>query len=236
MEKNNIIFQLNNFCDIKNFQLLWKNFQLINPFENIIENIKKCMEEKYNYFIISIGIELKINGVIHGHSNILIFDFTKNEYERFEPYGQEPYFFKYDTLLLDNSLKKLFQPLNFKYVTSAQFMPKIGIQTYETNETGIYIGDPEGYCSAWCLFWTVLRIKYNKIPREKLFNILLKEIINKGISYKSLIRFFCKNITDLRDKFFNNINININDWTNDLLSKEQIEKLNKILIIELQNY
>ena len=236
IDKNNIIFKINNFCDMKNFQLLWKNFQLINPFENIINDIKKCIDEKYNYFIMTIGIELKINGVIHGHSNILIFDFINNEYERFEPYGQEPYFFKYDTLLLDDSLKKLFQPLNFKYITSSEFMPKIGIQTYETNETGIYIGDPEGYCSAWCLFWTVLRIKYSKIPREKLFNILVKEIINKGISYKSLIRFFCKNITDLRDKFFNNINININDWTNDLLNKEQIEKLNKILMIELQNY
>jgi len=233
MSKTNIIYNTETFCDVKNFQLLWKNFQLINPFDNISEKIGKFIDEKYNFFILPIGIEIFMKGEIHGHSNILIFDFINKEYERFEPYGQEPYFFKYDTILLDSVIENLFKSLNFKYITSSKFMPKIGIQTYEINEVGIYIGDPEGYCSAWCLFWVYNRIKHNKIPRHKLFNAILKEIINKNISYKSLIRFFCQNITDLRDKYFNNIGININEWTNDSLTKDNISKLNKILEIEL---
>jgi hypothetical protein len=237
INKNDDLFYYDS-KNIKNFQLLWKNYKLLNVFENLGEKINYYMQNDYSHFILTIGIEIYINDLYQGHSNVLIFDLKNKKVERFEPYGHEPNFFKYDDALFDLSLKNFIKTIdvNFKYVSPKDYALKIGFQTMEVNETESYVGDPDGYCSAWCLFWTVLKIQHPSITSQKLFILIIREVMNKGITYKSLIRFFCYNITDIRDTFLKTIDININDWMNGNITNEQLNKLNKLLLIEISQY
>jgi hypothetical protein len=72
-----------------------------------------------------------------------------------------------------------------------------------------YIGDPNGFCALWSLWWTEIRIKYPDIPIKKLVKMLNKELINK--SYKELIRNYSSYITNYRDKLLLRSDISIND-------------------------
>ena len=226
------------YCEISNFQLLWKNFILINTFDLklIIDNLLK---NNTQFFVIPIGIELKTNESYQGHSNCLIFDLFNFEVERFEPYGKDsPFSYDYDAELLDIMLLNLTKSINskFNYIAPKKYLTKIGFQLREINEYKTdFIGDPNGFCSLWCLFWINMRIMHPTIERQKLFFLLNKEIINYKLSYKKIIRNYGKNITDLRDNIFNNVGININDWTNDELNFEQVNKLNELLLLELKN-
>ena len=64
--------------------------------------------------------------------------------------------------------------------------------------------------------------------------MLKKEIVNSNYSYKKLIRNYSKNITEIRDDVLNKINININEWKNDNINKEQLKKLNILIKDEIK--
>ena len=36
-----------------------------------------------------------------------------------------------------------------------------------------YIGDPNGFCALWCIWWTDIRLSNPNIPREKLVKMLM---------------------------------------------------------------
>lgn len=152
-----------------------------------------------------------------------------NEVERFEPYGANlPNSINYSPLLLDNELQKIFFSYNIKvkYLVPKDYLPDIYLQYFEINEyDDEYLGDPDGYCSAWCIFWIELRLKYIYISRYKLIITLKKEILNNNYKYKKIIRNYIKNITDLRDNILKKSNTDINKWNNDNISDKQLNLL-----------
>lgn len=211
-----------------NFEIIWvyqKLFYPTNLFDNI--NNKKCN----TFLIIPIGIE-QANG---SHSNMLIYDYNKNEMERFEPNGSDyPYNFNYNPNLLDDLLEDKFSQIftGLKYFRPKDYLPKIGFQLLESNEhiKNKKIGDPGGFCAAWSNWWANMRISYNNVPRDKLVKKLIKRVKNINVSFRNLIRNYSKNITDIRDELFNDINIDINDWLNDNYNNQQINTFNNKLI------
>ena len=155
------------------------------------------------------------------------------EVERFEPYGANPpQTMNYNPNLLDYHLELKINSLNFKYISPSSYLPKISLQILELSEIEHnYLGDADGYCSLWCIFWIDIRLKFPDIPRNKLIYLLKKEITNSDYGYKKLIRNYSKNITDIRDNILKKIDLNINEWLNDNVSEIQINKLN-ILVKE----
>ncbi len=95
------------------------------------------------------------------------------------------------------------------------------------------IGDPGGFCAAWCLWYVDNRINYEQISNE----VLIKKIINsaklKNILLRQIIRTYSKNITDIRDGILLKIGININDWVNDNFNDEQFDELINLIKKEL---
>lgn len=219
----------NNICEMIGFEILWKNYQLYIPSSKSNDLLRELtfikMNKKNRFFIIPIGIELNTNNYSYGHANILLFDFENMQVERFEPHGSDaPYGMDYDAHLLDNLLENKIGSLKlgFQYITPFSYLPKIGFQIKEIYELkSDYIGDPNGFCAAWCFWWCDIRIKNSNIDRKKIVGLLSKEIINDEISYKKLIRNYSSNITDIRDKVLTKIGININDWINDSMNLEQ---------------
>jgi len=55
-------------------------------------------------------------------------------------------------------------------------------------------------------------MKNINIPSKELAEKLIREIKFKNLNFKTLIRNFSKNISDLRDNFLNKYKIDINDF------------------------
>lgn len=246
IDLNKPIVECNNkskICEIVGFEILWKNYQLFIPANKLNNLMNELSWIKINknirFFCIPIGIEIYKHDNIYGHANYLIFDFITMEVERFEPHGFDaPFGLDYNPILLDNILDNKITSfkIGFKYISPKLYLPKIGFQTKEIYEIKAdYIGDPNGFCAVWCVWWIDIRIGNPDISRQKILNLLTKEIINKDYSYKKLIRDYSFYITEVRDKILNKTNININNWINDDINQNNIELLNKNLITEIKN-
>jgi hypothetical protein len=209
---------------------LWLYQKLFFP-DNFNETIKNFINDKSKqFFVIPIGIELS-NGA---HANILLYDKTTNELERFEPFGKDfPPNFNYQNKLLDEQLYNYF--MNFfpdmKYFSPLDYQDKIGPQLVDTYEMkkNKNIGDPGGFCAAWCLWYIDNRIKNISIDRKLLIGKLINNAKLKNILLRQIIRNYSKNITDIRDNYLLKVDININDWLNDNFSKDQFDKLINII-------
>ena len=228
------IIECNNYCEFLNYEFTWSNFKLYDNFEflqNLFINIKN--DNKIRFFIVPLGIKIYNNSESKGHANYLIFDFNLMEVERFEPYGSNtPQTMNYNSNSLDYHLENKIMSLkmNFKYITPIDYLPKISLQLLEISELkSDYIGDADGFCALWCIFWVDIRLQFPDIPRQKLIFLLKKEIVNSNYSYKKIIRNYGKKITDIRDDILNKIDLNINEWHNDNVSKTQLVQLNNLV-------
>lgn len=209
-----------------NFEIMWIYQKLFFPtnFEETINNILK--NKGIKYIVMSLAIELNSGS----HANILIWDIAKKEVSRFEPHGaSSPVEFNYNENLLDDLLRNRVTCFDNKinYIKPKDYLPEIGFQKFEMqeNETCTRIGDPNGFCAVWCVWWVDMRLKYNDIEQDKLVKKLMNRIREEGLSFKNLIRNYSSNITNLRDKFLKNIKIDVNDWYNDKYTDQQAEQL-----------
>lgn len=218
---------------IIHFEIRWIYQQLFFPlyFENILENI--INNKKYKYIIIPIGIILS-NG---NHSNGLFYDIEATKMERFEPHGSDyPIHFNYNPNLLDEMLHKKMtnimsniykKNIIITYYQPKNYLPKIGFQTFENTEININknIGDPNGFCALWTIWYFDYRLKYVDVSAKKLIKNLIEQIKINNYSFRTIIRNYSKKITDLRDIYISNIHRNINDYLNNKLSQHELRKL-----------
>lgn len=240
----------NKICEITDFEILWKNKNILFPSTNnnsinkIIRSIKNNKvnnkvnnyDDTFKWFIIPIGIELKS----YSHANYLIIDIEKMEIERFEPHGSyPPQGLNYDPDLLDSILYNYFDSIgigHFTYFKPKDYLEKIGFQIKEINELkSDYIGDPNGFCALWCIWWADMRLSNPEIPRAKLVKRLNRELINGKYSYKKLIRDYSGYIITIRDKLFLKANTNINEWINDSIPDKNIQTLDKAILEEINS-
>lgn len=226
----------NQICEIFGFEIIWINRNIIFPSnENTTINtiLKSMIDNKnngYRWLIVPIGIE--VNSFFH--ANYLLIDIKLMEIERFEPHGAYPPIgLNYEPELLDLYISNYIEEsgLKFNYFKPKNYLPKISFQTIEINELkSDYIGDPNGFCALWCIWWIDMRISNPNISRNKLVKQLNKELINNKLSYKKLIRDYSQYIINIRDKIFIRANTNINEWINDIIPEKNIELLNTVIL------
>jgi len=240
---DNIIDCKNNFCEVVGIEIIWINNNLkfpnskLNDLRSLLTINKQ--QKNYRFFIIPLGIEIGIDNNLFGHANYIIIDFELLIIERFEPHGSEsPYGLNYNSTLLDNILETKFNSFNLdlKYYPPYTYLPKIGFQMMEIKEKkNDYIGDPNGFCALWCIWWIDIKLGNPNINSKILQELLFKEIINNYMSFKKIIRDYSIYIIEIRDKLLSKIDSNINFWINDKLTSEQILLLNKIILIDINN-
>lgn len=219
--------------DFNNIKIFWSYQNIIIPdyYESKIKEIIKNKDKnKNNIIIIPIGIDTASGG----HSNILFWDVDKGIIERFEPNGaNEPLSFHYNHKLLDSILVSFFKRIDkdIKYITPENYLPIIGFQQIENIESkrckNEAIGDPNGFCSVWCI-WYVYQRLLNINHDEETRKIVLRMINNlklNNTSFRKLIRNFSKNISSLRDEYLRKVKLDINDWISMNYSEEEFNKL-----------
>lgn len=232
--------QKGRFSDFLNFEIVWSFQKIFIPttLKQIINNFKADPIKKY--LVLPVGIELS-NGA---HANILFYNKQTNEMERFEPYGMDfPPGFNYNPLNLDTNLKNLFtnyfennNQIEFKFYSPSSYQTKIGLQLLDTIEYNKEknIGDPGGFCAAWSLWYVEMRISNQNVLRNELIYKLINYIRLKRVTFRSVIRSFTKNITDIRDNYLTQANIDINQWLNDNFTEKEwdilVDSIKKSLI------
>ncbi len=216
--------------DFCNIEILWSYMKMIY-IKNFDSLIKTKLESLNNGFlIIPLGIDTS-NG---SHANILIIDIKNKTIERFEPNGKySPRGFYYNQDLLDNLLKNKFNELlsDYNYYSPSEYLPTIGFQILETIEDKCKkIGDPNGFCAVWCIWWAEQRITNPNIKPSILAEELIKQIKLSNTSFKKIIRNFSIKMVQLRDKYLENINLDIDKWINGDYDEKDIDKLEKNIL------
>lgn len=219
--------------DFSNIEIVWVYQKLIYPvnFDSILQNRIDNLNSENDFIIIPLGIEVE-NG---SHANMIIIDIKNKLIERFEPNGfHGPREFYYNNSLLDQLLKSKFNELipKYKFVRPDDYLPIIGFQVLESLESSKCkkIGDPNGFCGVWCIWWTFYKIRYKTLKSKKLAKMLINKIKFNKISFKDIIRNFSQNITDIRDTFLKKYDMDINKWINDDYNNDILDKLEKDIL------
>jgi len=223
--------------DFSNIEIIWSYMKLIYPtnFDSILKNkIKNA-----NFIVIPLGIEINNNLQGSAHANIIIIDVDNKTIERFEPNGHNPpNGFYYNPNLLNKYLLNKFSQIlpDYKYISPDKYLPTIGFQMYEIIEEHKCkkIGDPNGFCAIWCIWWAEQRINNSSLEPSLLAEELIKKIKFSNKSFKKLIRNYSMNIVNLRDDYLKKYEINIDDWMNgdyddDILYNLEKDVLDKII-------
>ncbi len=218
--------------DFFNIEIYWCYQKLFFP-SFFYDEINKLIKEDAKYIVIPIAIENSIGA----HANILFWDIKNNTIERFEPHGAHAIEFNYNSKLLDNLLENKFKEFNndIIYYKPHDFLPFIGFQTLESLETDTCrkIGDPNGFCGVWTIWWVYQRmtnINNKQLSINNIANELIKYIKLNNNTFKTIIRNFSIKITDIRDSYLKNVGIDINDWIVKNYNENIINTLEKNII------
>lgn len=215
--------------DFSNIEIIWSYQKIFYPsyFDEVIT--KKLKESRY--IVIPIGIETSAGS----HANIILWDINKKTVERFEPNGSNyPMGLNYNPELLDSLIESKLKGFdsNINYYPPYKFLPPIGFQILENLESARCkkIGDPNGFCGVWCIWWVyqrLLNISNPHLQQKEIANEMIKYIKFDNQSFKTVIRNFSKKITQIRDSYLKKYNIDINDWIVGNYTSETLNKLEK---------
>ena len=215
--------------DFSNIEIIWSYQKIFFPsyFDDEIQNIMK----EAKYIVIPIGIETSVAA----HANILFWDIKNKTLERFEPNGSNyPIGLNYNPELLDSLIENKFKQFDpdLQYFGPFKFLPTISFQVLENLETAKCkkIGDPNGFCGVWCVWWVyqrMLNIDNTKLTVLNVADEIIKFIKFDNQSFKYIIRNFSKKITQIRDTYLKKYNIDINDWVVNNYSPDILDKLEK---------
>ena len=234
--KNESIEKYYKKLNFKLSKINYLNFQILFLYNNIFfptyfdSLIKKCLDSNKKFIIIPLGIEISEGS----HSNYIIYDMEKKEVERYEPNGSHnPFRFNYNYILLDNLLKKKFMDFDskIKYFSPIDYLPKISFQLLDSIETkkNKKIGDPDGFCAAWTVWYVDMRLNNSSYSRDNLVYKIIKKIKKFNYSFKQIVRNYTINITNFRDKILDKAEIEINDYINNNFSTNQLNIINNEL-------
>lgn len=162
--------------------------------EEISQLFKKDILEpcKGNLTVLSIYIE--ILGSLH--SNLLIYNKSKNTIEHYEPYGN--YILPKNRY---NSFEIFFQNMGITYYSPHITCPRFGPQSHELKcQNSFFNFKSPGFCVLWSLWMADLRITYPNAKSSELIESSIKEITGNNIgnlcvfiiAYAQFILKFCQ--------------------------------------------
>lgn len=195
--------------------LLWENRTNYYKHYDMITYLQRAINSGKHRFVV-----LKITIVIGSslHANIVIYDKTRNIVLRFEPYGDWEFS---DSYFLDKKIINIFKKaLNqsqqkFKYLRPIEYLDKVKFQSSSLGDLSEYknLGDPAGYCLAWCMWFLELKIKNPDIDERTLVENALSKIVSEADNYNytpllNYIRGYSKYLDNEKNIILKKLNIN----------------------------
>jgi hypothetical protein len=203
------------------FIIIWKD--IYSYF--IYEYIDKCIElllsnKKIIYIVIKLTIIIDDDTT---HAGILIYDKNKNSLIRFESFGYMQNQNDLDFFLFEK-FKKLINK-NITYITPNNYLKNIKFQLF-SNDFELknkQLGDPQGYCVVWTLWFLELYISNENANLHDLINNAFYVIVND-----------CDNIVKCIMKYIRNYSRKIDSWKNKFLIQSGIE-IDNVYNMQIEN-
>ena len=168
--------------------ITWTNHLVYNIPINFIDAILNVYNNNNDRYIFLINITIIRQN--NNHANILIINLKQNIAIRFEPYGGVDLdeMSKFDEIMKQLLLNKF---KNMKYFKPYSYSALVSFQGVSGEANFIYnkLGDPDGFCLAWCLWFFESYLHYeSKIKDAKQLKILLNKLFDKIIyNYTTLL-------------------------------------------------
>lgn len=220
--------------DFSNIEIVW-SFQKMILSQNFESILSFKLSNDSRFIIIPLGIEIESMS----HANMIIIDKEKKIIERFEPNGQNyPRNLNYNPELLDSILKNIFSQIlvDYKYNNPKQYLPTVGFQMLETLDDNkcAKIGDPNGFCAIWCVWWTEQKISNPDIESSELAYKLINQIKISNKSFKNLIRNYSQKVINIRDDILKKYSLSIDDWMISNYNDNDIENISNDVLELIQ--
>ncbi len=205
--------------------IIWNNENnyWIHPHLNKLMNDNM---NKYKIGIVFLSMRLPDGGL---HAGLILYDFTKNTIERFDPYG--------NTIALDGKMDELFQEkltknTNMTYCSPECYFPVSGFQTLsdENNIMNEKLGDFGGYCLAWSLWYIEHKINNLNVDSKDLVRKTINRFMNLNIRPMEYIRNYANHISIYRLEYLKRIGVPYNITSNENLPFNYVNLVNRILI------
>lgn len=210
--------------------ILWKNKDLHYIHPDMFENIKNI---KTRFVLLTISL---IVAKDYTHANCIIIDKKNKNIRRFEPYG-------ITNLLNENDLndfihKNIEKTLKtkFKYIKPSDYLEKVKFQVIsnDNNDDFRKMGDPMGYCLAWCLWYVELKLNNPDLEETDMIREATDKIM---IHYKkfdnpylSFIRDYARKLNTEKDKILKKIKINKNESYDINYKQKNLKKISEYII------
>jgi hypothetical protein len=184
--------------------IIWrdKRMYFVHPeFKNLL---KKCFDGDSRFIMIKISLIPNTNGT---HANVVLIDKKKHDVRRFEPYGVTDIL---DGYFLDKMISeyiKLATRAHYKYYKPSDYLEDARFQTVsnDTNTDDKKLGDPTGYCLAWCFWYVELKLWNPDIDEKTLINEAIIDIKEKYKSYDNPYLMFIREYGKKLDSYKNSI-------------------------------
>ena len=187
--------------------ILWhsKDLHYINP--DLFDIIKKT---KKRFILLTISL---IVAKEFTHANCIIIDTKKNDIRRFEPYGLNTMGDENELdELIKNKCEEIFNR-KFRYYKPEDYVGNIKFQSVSNDGNNNYrkLGDPMGYCLAWCMWFIELKLNNPDIKDSELTNLASENILKYYKKYDNPYLYFIRDygriLNDEKDKIFRKIKI-----------------------------
>lgn len=205
--------------------IIWNNETKywIHPHLHELINKKKS---NYKAAIVFLSLRLPDGGL---HASLIFYDFTRNQIQRFDPYG--------DTSILDKQMDEIFEeklakPCNMDYCGPDCYFPVSGFQTLsdENNMFNQKMGDFGGYCLAWSIWYAEHKLINLKIEPKDLIRKTINRFMKMNIKPMEYIRNYANFISKFRLSYLKKIGIPENIISNEMLNRMYTNVINKSII------
>jgi hypothetical protein len=224
---DNMLYYNNNFPWI----IIWndeKNYW-IHPHLNELINKNKKSESHASHSkaaFVFISMRLPDGGL---HAALMFYDFTRNQIQRFDPYG--------DTSTLDGMMDEIFEeklakPTGMSYCGPDCYFPVSGFQTLsdENNSMNQKMGDFGGYCLAWSIWYAEHKMINLKVEPKDLIRKTINRFMKMNVKPMEYIRNYANYISKFRLGYLNKIGVPENLASNETLNNMYTSVINKSII------
>ena len=222
---DNMLYYNNNFPWI----IIWndeKNYWIHPHLNELINKNKKRTNGQYKAAFAFISMRLPDGGL---HAALMFYDFTRNQIQRFDPYG--------DTSILDGTMdetfkEKLAKPTGMSYCGPDCYFPVSGFQTLsdENNSMNQKMGDFGGYCLAWSIWYAEHKMINLKVEPKDLIRKTINKFMKMNIKPMEYIRNYANYISKFRIGYLKKIGVPENVASNENLNNMYTSIINKSII------
>ena len=216
------------FPEFMPFIILWKSKELywMDPDFNLC--MKNILKSDKRFILIKVSHFPRPESL---HANVIIFDKDDSSYRRFEPYGyisteDEMYL---DKLVMDSILKV--RKTKITYYKPGDFLENGKFQSI-SNDSSMEVrklGDPLGYCLAWCLWYIELKLNNSGMKEKELIQKAADKILEiyceSETPYIDFIRDYGRKLNDEKDKLFEEFNMDKENYYNISYNLSDLDKI-----------